>query len=362
MRCGEAVEPVSASTPAAVATANRFTRAWDIAEVCRSGPTLRRMAECARCGEQNPDAARFCAACGNELPPPPAIPLETRKTVTVLFCDVQGSTALGEQQDPEQVRRVLSRYFEVAREVLRRHGGTVEKFMGDAVMAVFGVPVLHEDDAVRALRSAAELRDEIEHLNRELERVYGVRIGVRIGVNSGEVIAGDTLRGHSFAAGDAVNVAQRLEAAADEGEILFGEMTHTLARDAVRAEPVGSLQLKGRSGPVAAYRLLGVMPGVASHRRRFDSPMIGRTRELQTLRDAFARAAAERSCHLFTVLGAAGVGKSRLVREALAEIGIRARVLVGSCLPYGEGITFWPVLEVVKTAAGIVDGDSPAEA
>src|SRR5579859_2747009 len=212
MRCGEAVEPVSASTPAAVATANRFTRAWDIAEVCRSGPTLRRMAECARCGEQNPDAARFCAACGNELPPPPAIPLETRKTVTVLFCDVQGSTALGEQQDPEQVRRVLSRYFEVAREVLRRHGGTVEKFMGDAVMAVFGVPVLHEDDAVRAVRAAMEMQAALPELG----------ILARIGINSGEVVTGTAER---LATGDALNVAARLEQAATPGEVLIGQAT-----------------------------------------------------------------------------------------------------------------------------------------
>jgi class 3 adenylate cyclase/tetratricopeptide (TPR) repeat protein len=320
------------------------------------------MSACPRCGERNPEAARFCAACGSPLAPAQEIPLEVRKTVTVLFCDVQGSTTLGEQQDPEQVRRVLSRYFEVARDVLQRHGGTVEKFMGDAVMAVFGVPTLHEDDALRALRSATELRDAIAELNEELERVYGVRIAVRIGVNSGEVIAGDTLRGHSFAAGDAVNVAQRLEAAADEGEILIGEMTYELARDAIRADPVGPLALKGREERVAAHRLLEVLRGAPSHKRRFDSPMIGRSRELQALSDAFERARAERSCHLFTVLGAAGVGKSRLVREALAEIGDQARVLVGTCLPYGDGITFWPVLEVVKQAAGIEDGDTAEQA
>jgi class 3 adenylate cyclase/tetratricopeptide (TPR) repeat protein len=290
------------------------------------------------------------------------MPLEVRKTVTVLFCDVIGSTTLGERQDPEQIRRVLSRYFEVARDILQRHGGSVEKFMGDAVMAVFGVPVLHEDDALRALRAAAELRDAIDGLNEELEQVYGIRIAVRIGVNSGEVIAGDTLRGHSFAAGDAVNVAQRLESTAEVGEILLGDMTYRLARDAIRTEPVGPLALKGREEPVAAHRLIEVLPGVLSHIRRLDSPMVGRSRELQTLADAFERAAAERSCHLFTVLGAAGVGKSRLVREVVREIGDRARLLVGTCLPYGDGITFWPALEVVKQGTGIVDGDSAQEA
>jgi len=290
------------------------------------------------------------------------MPIEVRKTVTVLFCDVTGSTTLGESQDPEQVRRVLSRYFEVAREVVERHGGTVEKFMGDAVMAVFGIPVLHEDDALRALRAAAELREGVARLNDELERVYGIRIEVRTGVNTGEVIAGETLRGHSFAAGDAVNVAQRLEAAAEPGEILVGELTHGLSRDAVRAEPVGPLALKGRTEPVFAYRLLEVLPGVLPHVRRFDSPMIGRGRQLHALAQAYERAVAERACLLFTVLGAAGVGKSRLVREALAGVEGEARILVGTCLPYGEGITFWPVLEVVKQGTGIVDDDSPEQA
>jgi class 3 adenylate cyclase/tetratricopeptide (TPR) repeat protein len=307
---------------------------------------------------ENPGTARFCAACGNPLEPPEGMPLEVRKTVTVLFCDVTGSTTLGERQDPEQIRRVLARYFQVARDVLHRHGGTVEKFMGDAVMAVFGVPVLHEDDALRALRAAAELRDAIDGLNEELEQVYGIRIAVRIGVNSGEVIAGDTLRGHSFAAGDAINVAQRLESEAEAGEILIGNATCRLARDAIRAEPLGPLTLKGKEEAVEAHRLVEVLPGVLSHTRRFDSPMVGRGRELHSLVDAFERAAAERSCHLFTVLGAAGVGKSRLVREALAQLGDRARLLVGTCLPYGEGITFWPALEVVKQGTGIEDGDS----
>jgi class 3 adenylate cyclase/tetratricopeptide (TPR) repeat protein len=320
------------------------------------------MAACPRCGEENPEAARFCAACGGALTPKPGAGLEVRKTVTILFCDVTGSTSLGERQDPEQVRRVMSRYYEEARTVLERHEGTVEKFMGDAVMAVFGIPVLHEDDALRALRAAAELRDAIERLNVELEQVFGVRIAVRIGVNSGEVIAGDTRRGYSFAAGDAVNVSQRLEAAAPAGEILIGESTYRLARDAVRAEPLEPLAVKGKAAPVAAYRLLEVLPGVLSHARRFDSPMVGRDREFALLENAFQRAVSERACHLFTVLGTAGVGKSRLVSEALRKIGTRATVLTGACLPYGEGITFWPALEVVKRGAGITDDDSPRQA
>jgi class 3 adenylate cyclase/tetratricopeptide (TPR) repeat protein len=319
------------------------------------------MPVCAHCGEENPERARFCLSCGKPVAPP-GPSLEVRKTVTVLFCDVSGSTRLGERHDPEQLRRLMSRYYDLARGVLERHGGTVEKFIGDAVVGVFGVPVLHEDDALRSLRAAVELRESIAELNVELEAVYGTRIDVRIGVNSGEVVAGDALSGHGYASGDAVNVAQRLEAGAAAGEILIGDTTRRLARDAIRTEAAGPRALKGRDEPVIAHRLLEVLPGLPSHARRFDSPMVGRERELRLLEDAFERVVKEKSCHLFTVLGQAGVGKSRLVREGLARIGVGARVLIGRCLPYGEGITFWPALEVVKQATGIVDEDSSQQA
>jgi class 3 adenylate cyclase/tetratricopeptide (TPR) repeat protein len=320
------------------------------------------MKPCRHCGEENPDHARFCLACGGPLAAEPPPSLEVRKTVTALFCDVTGSTNLGERADPETVRAVMSRYYERVRAVLERHGGTIEKFIGDAFMAVFGIPAMHEDDALRALRAAVELRDEIGRLNEELEEVFGLQIDVRIGVCSGEVIAGDPTRGEAFAAGDAVNVAQRLEGAAAPGEILIGDPTHRLARDAIRSEPLAPFAVKGRDEPVRAHRLLDVLPGLLSHARRFDSSMVGRDRELALLEDAFERAVRERSCHLFTVLGTAGVGKSRLLAEALTQIGDRASVLRGACLPYGEGITFWSALEVVKQAAGISDSDSPARA
>jgi class 3 adenylate cyclase/tetratricopeptide (TPR) repeat protein len=320
------------------------------------------MPACPRCGEENPEHARFCLACGRQLDTDHRAQLEVRKTVTVLFCDVSGSTRLGEQQDPEQVRRVMFRYFDRARDVLERHGGTVEKFIGDAVVGIFGIPVLHEDDALRALRAAIDLRAAIEDLNVELEAEFGLRIDIRIGVNSGEVVAGETLSGDGYASGDAVNVAQRLESSAVAGEILIGDTTQRLARDAIRTEPAGPMELKGKEEPVVAHRLLEVLPGQLSHARRFDSPIVGRERELALLRDAFDRSSRERSCHLFTVLGAAGVGKSRLLREALAQVGDDAHVFSGICLAYGEGITFWPVLEVVKQATGIVDGDSSSQA
>ena len=282
--------------------------------------------------------------------------------MTIVFSDVADWTSLGERHDPEQVRGVIDRYFAEVRSVLERHGGTVEKFIGDAVMAVFGTPVLHEDDALRALRAAFEVRDALALLNVELERDFGVRIAVRTGVNSGEVITGDPSRGEGFITGDAVNVAQRLEGAAAPGEILLGEETHRLARDAIRVERLEPLALKGKRDFVRAYRLLELRADGQAPARRFESPMVGRVRERTLLVDAFEHTLRDDVCHFFTVLGPVGVGKSRLVAEALAEIGERANVLRGSCLPYGEGITFWPVREVIVQATGIEEGDEPDRA
>ena len=191
------------------------------------------MLTCPSCDQESPEGFRFCGSCGAALDP--AGSGEVRKTVTVLFADVTGSTALGEQLDPESFRRVMARYFEAARTCLERHGGTVEKFIGDAVMAVFGVPTVHEDDALRALRAATELREALSELNEQLERDYGVSLLLRTGVNSGEVVTGTEER---LATGDAVNVAARLEQAAPPGEILLGEQTLALARGAIEVEAV----------------------------------------------------------------------------------------------------------------------------
>ena len=270
-----------------------------------------------------------------------------RKTVTLVFCDVADSTPLGERLDPEALQGVWSRYHETAREVLERHGGTIEKFVGDAVLAVFGIPVVHEDDAVRAVRAAVELRTELASLNDELERAYGVRIDVRTGINTGEVFAGDPAHGDPFATGDAVVVAKRLEANAAGGEILVGDATIRLVRDAVTAEQVPPLAVKGKSEPVAAWRLLDVEPGVAGLMRRMDSPLVGRTAELARLREEFERAETERSCRVVTVLGEPGVGKSRLAAELAASLDEPTLVLEGRCLPYGSGITYWPLVEIV---------------
>jgi class 3 adenylate cyclase/predicted ATPase len=291
----------------------------------------------------------------------------SRRTVTVLFADVADSTPLGERLDPESLRRVMSRFFEQMSGVLERHGGTVEKFIGDAVMAVFGIPELHEDDALRAVRAATELRQALAKLNEELERDLAVRIGIRVGVNTGEVVAGDGTGGQMLVTGDAVNVAKRLEESARTGEILVGEPTRRLVENAVVLEPRDELALKGKSDPHAAWNVLAVIKGATAYARRLDAPLIGRDAELKTLRDAYTDALADRSCRICTIVGPAGIGKSRLAAELCSSVRDDATVLTGVCLPYGDGITFWPLVEIVgslgsdegvrEAVAGAEDGE-----
>jgi class 3 adenylate cyclase len=284
----------------------------------------------------------------DELAPPerPRPVEERRKTVTVLFADIVSSTALGERLGPDATRDVMSRYFAAMRAAIEYHGGTVEKFVGDEVMAVFGVHVAHEDDALRALRAATLMQEGLTALNEVLERERGVRIAIRTGVNTGEVLAGDVSPGYMFVTGDAVNIGKRLEQAAAAGEILLGEPTHRLVRHAIVAEAIE---------PLAAFRLLGLVEGAPALARRLDAPLVGRQEELAELRGAFERARAERRSVLATVLGAAGIGKTRLVRELLAGLRQEATVLLGRCVSYGDGATFLPLEEMV---AGI--GAAPA--
>jgi class 3 adenylate cyclase/tetratricopeptide (TPR) repeat protein len=279
----------------------------------------------------------------------------SRRTVTVLFADVADSTPLGERLDPESLRRVMSRFFEGMSAVLERHGGTVEKFIGDAVMAVFGIPELHEDDALRAVRAATELRQALAALNDELERDLGVHIGMRVGINTGEVVAGDGSGGQMLATGDAVNVAKRLEESARTGEILLGEPTRRLVENAVVLEPRDDLALKGKSDLHAAWNVLAVIEGASAYARRLDAPLIGREAELQLLRDTYAECVEARSCRLFTVVGPAGIGKSRLSAELCTSLRDEATLLSGRCLAYGDGITFWPLVEIIG-ALGSDDG------
>jgi class 3 adenylate cyclase len=281
-----------------------------------------------------------------------------RKTVTIVFTDVVGSTSLGERLDPEVLRRIMTTYFDRMRVVLERHGGTVEKYIGDAVVAVFGIPELREDDALRAVRAAAEMRTALEELNRELKDRHGVVVEARTGVNTGEVLSEED-RPDAPLTSDATNTAARLEQAAGPGEILLGDSTYRLVRDAVEVEAAGPLELKGKDAAHAAWRLVEVShegPGIA---RRLDSPIVGRDRELSHLQETFDRAVTERACRLVTVLGAPGIGKSRLAGEFIDRLEGQATVLRGRCLPYGEGITYWPVAEVVREAAAVTEADPP---
>jgi class 3 adenylate cyclase/tetratricopeptide (TPR) repeat protein len=308
------------------------------------------MAGCPSCGSENAGDARFCSACGTALVGiEPA--REQRKVVTVLFCDLVGSTALGESTDPEALRARMRRYFEDLRAILERHGGEIEKFVGDAVMAVFGIPVSHEDDALRAVRAADEMRAVVAE--------HGLE--ARIGINTGEVVVGGD--GETLVTGDAVNVAARLEQAAPSGEILIGAETRLLVRDAIVAEAFAPLALKGKSEPVEAFRLLEVS-GQAALARHLETPLVGRERERQRLWRDYEDSVADSTCRLFTLLGPAGIGKSRLVADFLERVGDSADVLRGRCLSYGEGITYWPLVEML-VAIGVepddVIGTSPAE-
>jgi class 3 adenylate cyclase/tetratricopeptide (TPR) repeat protein len=282
----------------------------------------------------------------------------TRRVVTVVFSDIEGSTVLGERLDPESVRQMMARYFDAMQHVLTRHGGTVEKFIGDAVVAVFGVPTAHEDDALRAVRAASEMRQALVLLNADFERSWGVTLRVRMGVNTGEVIAGDPSLGQTFVAGDAVNTAARLEQAAEPGEILVGEATYRLIRADVVGEPIEPLVVKGKHVPVAAVRLIAIDNDMPGRTRRLDSPLVGRQAEFDMLREIFDAAVAEGSPRIVTVVGTAGVGKSRLSVEFVSRLDVPATVISGRCLPYGDGITFWPVVEAVRAAADISELDS----
>ena len=286
---------------------------------------------CASCGHANSEGAKFCEECGFSFAVALAGTKEQRKTVTVLFCDVTGSTALSEALDPERLRTLLARYFGRMKGIVESHGGSVEKFIGDAVMAVFGVPAVHEDDALRACRAAVEMREALPELG----------IEGRIGVMTGEVVTGTQER---LATGDAVNVAARLEQAAEPGEVLIGQPTLALVGDGVEVEPLEPLELKGKAEPVPAYRLLLVHADALEPGR--EARFVGRERELMLVREVWERVRAKQRSELVTVVGDAGVGKSRLVAEFL--VSVEATVVRGRCLPYGDGITYWPVVEVLK--------------
>jgi class 3 adenylate cyclase/tetratricopeptide (TPR) repeat protein len=314
---------------------------------------------CPACGQENPESFRLCGICGSTLAVVAGF-RESRKTVTIVFADPKPTTLSGERPRPEALRDVMSRYFEVMRTALEQHGGTVEKFIGDAVMAVYGLPVRHEDDAVRAVRGAAAMQAALPALNEEFRRQWGLELQNHIGVNSGEVIAGDASLGQRLVTGDAVNTAARLEQAAGAREVILGDLTYRLARDQIEAEPIPPLTLKGKTEPVPAYRLVRVAQ-LPSERAAAATPFVGREAEMSRLEETLLEVVATRSCQLVTVVGDAGVGKSRLIREfsSRASEHDRTQVLRGRCLPYGDGVTFWPITEIVRAAAAISDEDPP---
>jgi class 3 adenylate cyclase/tetratricopeptide (TPR) repeat protein len=271
-----------------------------------------------------------------------------RKLATVLFVDLVDSTRLVTGADPEVVRRRVTEFFEHVSHCVELHGGIVEKFAGDAVLAAFGVPQTHEDDAERAARAALAMRTSVTELGLE----------ARIGIEAGEVVVDDA--DSSFVTGEAVNVAARLQQAARPGEILLGPTAHRLAAASLVVEDAGPLELKGLDAPSRAWRVMGALDGPARPAGP-RAPLVGREAELELLENTFARTARDRRAHLFTIYGEPGVGKSRLAREFLDGVE-RASVLTGRSLPYGEGVTYWPLAEMVKAAAGISDDDPPDEA
>ena len=318
------------------------------------------MIVCSNCGEENPPKFRLCGFCGTPLTADePAH--ETRKLVSILFCDLKGSTSLGETLDPEALREVMARYFEVMSAAITRHGGTIEKYIGDAVMAVFGLPRVHEDDALRAVRAAEAMQAELHTLNAELEPQYGVTLANRIGVNTGGVVAGDATTNQRLVTGDPVNVAARLEQAAGDTETLMGELTYKLVADFVEVEPVEPLTLKGKAEPVPAYRLIRTHDETASEASA-QHALVGRADELDELMELLDEAAADGKPRTTLILGEAGVGKTRLLDDVVRGAAEGRYVLRGRCLSYGEGITFWPMIEALRTASGIADNDDAATA
>jgi DNA-binding SARP family transcriptional activator/class 3 adenylate cyclase len=276
---------------------------------------------------------------------------DVRKTVTAVCVGMAISSAPGEGLDPEALRRVTGRAFGEVEVAVERHGGTIETVTGDAVTAVFGLPIVHEDDALRGVRAAAEVRDALSVLAAELTGDRALELDFRIGISTGEVVTGVDAGPQLRTTGEPLKLSSRLSQTAKPGEILFDEGARRLVRDAVVAEAANG-----------AWRLLQVADVVPGLARRLVSPMVGRERERRRLHDAFEQAVGDRSCQLFTVLGLAGVGKSRLVQEFLDGVAGQALVARGRCLPYGEGITYWPLLEAVNEAVGLEDTDSPDEA
>ncbi len=316
------------------------------------------MPVCAKCGQENPDVARFCLACGASLTASPARIAEERRLITVLFTDIVGSTARAEQMDPENVRARLAPYYARLRTELERFGGTVEKFIGDAVVALFGAPVAHEDDPERAVRAAFAVCNAIEELNEEDE---WLDLQVRVGVNTGEalvVLGAKPTEGEGMASGDVMNTAARLQSAAPVNGIVVGELTYLATRDTIEYRDAEPIAAKGKADPVPIWEAIAPRDR-ATPATTTRTTLIGRAVELDALRAEWSRAIEARRPRTVIVLGPPGIGKSRLLAEVARHAEERGTSHWGRCLPYGEGITYWPVMELVKSAAGILQSDTP---
>jgi class 3 adenylate cyclase len=321
------------------------------------------MAICPSCGKENPDGFAFCGYCTaplGEQPPSPG--LEERKVVSVLFCDLVGFTAASEQQDPEDVRARIRPYHARLREEIERYGGTVEKFVGDAVMTAFGAPVAHEDDAERSVRAGLRILEAIAELN---EADPDLELQVRVGINTGEAVVALGARpeqGEGIVTGDVVNTAARIQSAAPVNGVAVGEQTYRATSQVFEYEPLAAVSVKGKAAPLSLWRAMAARARFGSDiTRQYKTPLVGRELEKPLLIGTFERAAQQRSVQLVTVVGEPGVGKSRLVAELFAYLDTKpelTRWRQGRCLPYGEGITFWALGEIVKAEAGILESDS----
>jgi class 3 adenylate cyclase len=308
------------------------------------------MSSCAVCGTPNAERAKFCQECGAALSAPGQA---RRRLVTALFCDLVGSTELGEHLDPEPLRKLLDRYFEAMRDAIRRHGGTVEKFIGDAVVGAFGVPEAHEDDTLRAVRAAFEMREAAGELDREIDDP-AIHLRVRIGIDCGEALADEAAATQGRIVGDAFNTAARLQTAAEPGEVLVSEAAVRMLRGRVESGALDPMSVRGKAEPVRAFRVLAIRPT----RVRAETPLVGRDRHLAVLHQALHDAIDDRACVLVTVLAPPGVGKSRLAGTFCEAVRDRATVLVGQTPSYGEGVTFAPLVELLSQAAGPSSGDA----
>src|SRR2546425_3256682 len=314
---------------------------------------------CQHCSAPVPAGARFCPACGAAIG---NRALEERKLVTVLFADITGSTTLGERFDPERWRVLLQRFFSVMTSTIEAWGGTVQKFMGDSVMATFGVPIVREDDAERALRAACQMLERLTELNGEFKAQHGVSLAIRVGVNTGEVMAAFD---QNVVTGDAVNVAARLEQMAEPGTILAGERTYAAARDAfVFGEPE-SREVRGKSAPVTVRGVIRPLADSLDRRKGMQVAMVGREQEVEALASLFHEAMDASSPRMALISGPAGIGKSRLVREFLNLATARhpdTTILQGRCPSTGEGLTYWALGELLRRECQISLDDPATQA